>query len=318
MTFSKPWRSYSEQLQILKERGLAVPDEPFALHCLEHLNYYRLSAYRFPLAVLGDPDQFLPGVTFDDLWTLYHFDRTLRRLVIDASKRVEISVRSHWAYLMSQKYGPQGYEDSALFRDPITHTKMLAKLDEELSRSREDFVQHFRIKYKMLRPPIWAACEVFSFGQTSHFFEQLKLPADRQTIADPFGLDEKVLGSFLHHLTVIRNHAAHHGRLWNRRLAVTFTQPHHSRDLARNFVHDIEGRKRIYNTLTMLLHLLRIIEPQSHLPKQLCEQIENLDARYLYQMAFPADWQTRPLWAGCKPSVSTPNPGESSSEKSQP
>jgi abortive infection bacteriophage resistance protein len=51
---SKPAETYQQQLDRLKSRGLIVPDEPFALHVLEHHNYYRLSAYRFPFTVVGD------------------------------------------------------------------------------------------------------------------------------------------------------------------------------------------------------------------------------------------------------------------------
>ena len=80
----KPPKTYLEQLKILKGRGLKVLDEVRVLHLLEHHNYYRLSAYRFPLTLDGNPDQFKPGVTFDDLWTLYHFDRTLRQFVSEA------------------------------------------------------------------------------------------------------------------------------------------------------------------------------------------------------------------------------------------
>jgi abortive infection bacteriophage resistance protein len=79
MAFSKPPRTFPEQLEILKGRGLTVTDESFALHCLAHHNYYRLSAYRLPLAAANDPDQFKPGATFEQLWGLYCFDRHLRK-----------------------------------------------------------------------------------------------------------------------------------------------------------------------------------------------------------------------------------------------
>lgn len=100
MSCNKPAKTYLDQLQILRSRGLLVTNEDQALHCLEHHNYYRLSAYRFPLTVQGNPDQFLPDTTFDDLWNLYHFDRTLRQFVSEAVKRVEISVRARWAYVL--------------------------------------------------------------------------------------------------------------------------------------------------------------------------------------------------------------------------
>ena len=98
MSHSKDTHTYQEQLDLLKARGLVVADEPSALHCLEHHNYYRLSPYRFPFTPPRNRDVFRPGTTFEQLWALYTFDRQLRHLVIEACKSVEISLRSRWAY----------------------------------------------------------------------------------------------------------------------------------------------------------------------------------------------------------------------------
>jgi abortive infection bacteriophage resistance protein len=65
---SKPPKLYREQLAILGSRGLQIPDKSFALHCLAHQNYYRLSAYRFPFTMPGNPDQFIPDTGFPDDW----------------------------------------------------------------------------------------------------------------------------------------------------------------------------------------------------------------------------------------------------------
>jgi len=54
-----------------------------------------------------DFNQFKPGTTFEQLWELYDFDRRLRAIVLEASNRVEISVRSHWAYALGHKFGAQ-------------------------------------------------------------------------------------------------------------------------------------------------------------------------------------------------------------------
>lgn len=99
MACNKPPTTYAEQLDILKARGLAVADESVALHRLAHHNYYRLSAYRLPLTVPGNPDQFLPDTSFDTVWGLYVFDRQLRQLVSEALQRMEISVRARWTYV---------------------------------------------------------------------------------------------------------------------------------------------------------------------------------------------------------------------------
>jgi abortive infection bacteriophage resistance protein len=295
MSCNKPPQTYVEQLEILKSRGLVVVDEPRALHCLEHHNYYRLSAYRFPLTVLGNPDQFLPGITFDDLWTLYHFDRTLRQFVAEAVKRVEISVRARWAYVLAHAHGPQAYEHSPVFFNAQRHTDALARLDEELARSHEDFVPHYKRKYQTTRPPIWAVCEVMSFGLLSRFYENIKRDRDKKQIANTYSLSIHNLKSLLEHCAYIRNLCAHHSRLWNRRFTITVQLPQSSPAAVIPNLHPAEGR-RIYNTLVLLIHMLGIIEPASTWSSRLVTQLLALDAKFLPHMGFPADWQQRPLW----------------------
>ncbi|CAK0760372.1 hypothetical protein CCP3SC5AM1_2820002 [Gammaproteobacteria bacterium] len=166
---SKPAFTYRQQLDLLKSRGLVVPDEPFALHILEHHNYYRLSAYRFSFTVPGNVDQFQSGTTFTQLWNLYHFDRTLRQLVLEGCKRVEISTRSRLAYEIGHRLGPLAYLENQHFTHPIDHAKTLTKLDVEISRSQEEFIHHHREMLRMSWPPVWVLMEVASFG-ASHVF----------------------------------------------------------------------------------------------------------------------------------------------------
>jgi abortive infection bacteriophage resistance protein len=302
-TYTKPATDYSGQIAILARRGLVVPDPAFAAHCLAHHNYYRLSAYRFPLTVPNDPDQFLPGTTFEQLWALYDFDRQLRLLVHEACKRVEISVRSHWAYQVGHRHGSQAYENPSLFTDAVTHTQTLAKLDQELARSSEDFVAHFRTTYGTQRPPIWAVCEVMSFGQASLLYKMLAEPSLRQAIANAYQLDEKALGSFLHHLNLVRNICAHHARIWNRRFKISLqppiSKPAHlipSLDAVPTGVPHPMAPNKIYNTLVLLAHMMDIIQPVLNWRHRLRAHILTEAFPVASHMGFPSDWLTRPIW----------------------
>ncbi len=302
-TYAKPATDYSGQVAILAGRGLVIADSAFAEHCLAHHNYYRLSAYRFPLTTVDNSDQFLPGTTFEQLWALYDFDRRLRHLVLEACKRVEISVRSRWAYEVGHKHGAQAYENPSLFSDAVTHTKALTKLDQEMERSTEDFIAHFRTTYGTKRPPIWAACEVMSFGQTSVLYKILADPSLRQIIADTYYLDEKALGSFLHHLNVVRNTCAHHARLWNRHFKISLqppiSKPAHlipSLDPVPIGVPNPKAPNEIYNTLVMLAHMMDIIQPTIHWRHRLRAHVEAQIFPVASHMGFPADWLIRPIW----------------------
>jgi abortive infection bacteriophage resistance protein len=304
--FAKTAKTYAEQIAILQSRGLVVVDVAFAEHCLTHHNYYRLSAYRYPLAVHSQPDVFLTGTTFEQLWALYEFDRSLRRLVLEATKRVEISVRSRWAYEVGHAHGPLAYENPAFFKPAHRHIESLAKLDEELDRSTEEFVAHFRTTYGMKRPPIWAACEVMTFGLVSNFYRLLAVPALRQRIADTYRLDESTLTSFLHHLNTVRNTCAHHARLWNRRFTVSMRPPTTKPiDVVANFDPTLpptlsqwqpQAPNKLYNTLVMLGHLMDVIDSTARWRHRLREMLVAQSFPVTNQMGFPADWRKRSLW----------------------
>jgi abortive infection bacteriophage resistance protein len=300
MTPVKPAKTYRDQLDLLKRRGLTVPDEAFALHILEHHNYYRISAYRFPFTVARNPDEFRPGTTFQQIWDLYHFDRGLRQLVMAGCKRVEISVRSRWAYEVGHRLGPLAYLDNQHFNDPLVHARTLTTLDTEMARSKEQFITHHRKTLSLPWPPVWVIAEVASFGSISNLLVQLKSPAVRQSIADTYKLDELTFCSLFHHLSVIRNTAAHHSRLWNRKFAVTFQLPRKKpQHLWPNFfIHpSAQGNERkLYNSLVLLIHMVQVIEPTAKWPRHLVEHILTLDDTLLADMGFPTDWQIRPIW----------------------
>lgn len=302
MSAGKPPKTYREQIQILRDRGLEVPNPQAAEDCLAHHNYYRLSAYRFPLAIPGDPDRFQSGTRFDDLWELYHFDRALRQLVAEAVERIEVSVRSRWAYVLGHAHGSQAYEEPSVFRNAQRHTNALARLDEELNRSDEIFVTHYRQKYNMSRPPIWAACEVMSFGLLSRFYANIKREGDRKVMARTYGVSADQLKSLLEHCVYIRNLCAHHSRLWNRRFTITVQLPRTTPAPVIPNLNPAEPR-RLYNTLVLLVHMLQVIEPAAHWPDRLTAQLLSLDSKYHPQIGCPNNWQNLPLWKGLMPAA---------------
>lgn len=276
---------------------MAIPDHDRALRYLSHINYYRLRAYWLPFEAEADAGHsFRPGTTFDSALTLYVFDRKFRLLVLEAIERVEVSFRTHFAYELAMKYGSHAFMAARIFQNPRFHQQLLISLEEEIARSQEIFIEHYHKTYAdPTLPPIWAVCEVMSFGQLSKWFQNLKYRNDRKAIANAYEIDEKVLGSFMHHLTHIRNLVAHHCRLWNRKLTVTMTIPKHPGKLQELF--NPEAERRIYNTLAMLGYLMHLISPGTSWPvrvRQLIEECVDVDTN---AMGFPANWRDLSLWS---------------------
>ncbi len=199
--------------------------------------------------------------------------------------------------MLGHAYGPQAYEDPSNFRNYPPHAKQLSILDEELSRSDEVFVTRYRNKYGMNRPPIWAVCEVMSFGLLSRFYTNIRHDRDKKRIAQTYQLSIDVLKSLLEHSVYLRNLCAHHSRLWNRRFTVTVALPT-SRPavLIPNF--HPEQDRRLYNSLVLLIHMLRIIEPDSRWPLRLMDHIGRLDPKLIPNMGFPDRLAVTPHLAG--------------------
>src|SRR5262245_56089706 len=159
MKFTKPSISIADQLALLERRGMSVPDHVHAAHCLQHISYYRLRAYWLPFeeaAPAAGDHKFQTGTSFDDVLALYVFDRRLRLLVMDAMERVEVSLRGSWARHLAMKYGPHGYLDPSHYDRTDRYVKAYANLIEEIDRSKDTFIVHYKQKYHDPKhPPIW-------------------------------------------------------------------------------------------------------------------------------------------------------------------
>jgi abortive infection bacteriophage resistance protein len=289
--FDKPATTYAEQLALLQQRGMSINDEAGAEFYLEHLNYYRLGAYWLPFESDHTTHQFKSGTCFDDVLRLYFFDRELRLLVLDAIERIEVSVRSQWAYQLGHLHSPHAHLDSTLFSRYWQEN--LKRLTDEVNRADEIFIQHMLATYSEPLPPVWAVCEVMSLGLLSRWYTSLQPKSTRRAIANPYGIDESVLGSWLQHLSLVRNLCAHHSRLWNREFAITPKMPKSkSQQIAQQFV---PGSRKLYNTLVILLHFLNVISPRHGCRSRLKALIAKHSIP-VAAMGFPLDWKKRSIW----------------------
>lgn len=291
--FIKPATTYAEQVALLQWRGMQIADTARAEFYLQHINYYRLGAYWLPFEANHGTHVFRPGTRFEDVLNLYVFDRELRLLVLDAIERIEVSVRSLWAYQMAHKHGSHAHLIKELAQKPGHWQSNLVKLEREVIRSDETFIRHLTTTYSEALPPVWAVCEVMSLGLLSRWYGTLKPMPTRRAIANAYRVDQGVLESWLHHLAYIRNTCAHHSRLWNREFTITPELPRSKPEaLAREFIH---GSRKLYNTLVLILHFMDIIAPDHHWRVRLKALLSGHSVS-VAAMDFPADWEARLIW----------------------
>lgn len=277
---------------------MAAPDKMVAAHYLQHISYYRLRAYWLPFedaAPTEGDHKFKDGVSFDDVLALYVFDRRLRLLIMDAIERVEVSLRGCWAHHLAMKYGPHGYLDPTLYQHADRYAQSFTTLIGEVKKSKDTFINHYKSKYDdPEHPPIWMTAEIISLGQLSMWFSNLKHRYDRQAIAKPYGVDEKILVSLAHHLTYIRNICAHHGRLWNKQVTVKMMVPNSPASLKLAMNSASQGR--IYNTLAVLGYLMAIVAPGNHWRRQVVELLDSCALADPVAMGVPANWKSLGAW----------------------
>ena len=295
--FTKPSLTIQDQIALLRQRGMVIADQSAAEHALAHISYYRLRAYWYTFEVdpANQTHMLHNGTTFEQVLSLYDFDRKLRLLINDAIERIEVAARGSWALHLALNYGPHGYLDRNLYpRDP-RFQRNLTQLQEEISRSHDTFITHYGNTYSVPPlPPVWMVAEVMSFGLLSKWISLLSGRQDRVAIARPLGLNERIFTSFLHHLATIRNVCAHHGRLWNRRLTVTATLPTSPSDLSSAM--NQAASRQIYNSLAIMAFILGHIAPDSDWKQRLLKLLQRHPTGDLAAMGFPPAWITLHIW----------------------
>ena len=327
MRYDKPALSIAEQVERLKQRGLRFDDDTRVRHYLTHIGYYRLSAYWLPFeqpVTNGQSrnHQFQPGTSFDQVLSLYIFDRQLRLLVMDAIERIETAIRTHWAHALATRHGPHAHLDASLFKSPWQHASDIARMAGDLQESRETFIAHYRRQYtEPYLPPIWAVVETLSLGALSRWFKATKSTDVKREVARSLGMPTiEILEQVLHAFTPVRNVCAHHGRLWNRRF--TLQLPYIKRLKDQMVIeHVIAARKQtapcgqcgvpaeqeqtgvqeqpsrqLYNYLLVMAHLMQRINPNSSWQARLRQHVQSASADQQQAMGFPAGWERMAIW----------------------
>lgn len=300
VSYTKQPTTFADQVNLLEQRGLLIPDRQKAEFYLSQLNYYRFAAYCLPFEQDHASHKFQAGTQFDEVLNLYIFDRELRLLALDAIERFEVSLRTQLAYHLSHNHATAHPQlKPQIFHNPVIYGACLNKLDNDINRSREDFIKHLIQKYEELQPPIWAVVELMTMGQLSKWFSNIEARTDRQAISRIYGLDEKIMTSFCEHLSLVRNHAAHHARLWNRDFTkIPILPKRGDQKLISSLlsVPDTDRRlRKLYNTFVLLAYLMNTICGESHWIDRLKALISahNIDSA---KMGFPTAWQQKDIW----------------------
>lgn len=301
----KIFKTLDEQINILESKGLEIDDVEEAKEILFRENYFFVSGYRHIFMKNNEKDHFIKGTTFDELYSMFVFDRMIRNIMFKYILIIENNIKSIISYQMSKKYGykEKDYLNPKNFtHDPLKTRQVHDILDKTRRQLRVNGKQHtatlhYIDNYGYI--PMWILVKVLSFGIISELYNILK-NEDKQLIADVYHLDYETLSIYLSLLSNLRNVCAHEEVLYDHRTQRDLPDSRYHKFLDIQKVDDdyIYGKNDLFAIVIILKQLLTE-EEFREFAYELGYEIDVLDGRVdtvplitiLNRIGFPINWR---------------------------
>ena len=298
----KKFKTLDEQIDILRHKGLTIMDPKYAKNVLLRENYFFLNGYRH--LFVNKDKTFKQGTTFEELYSSFLFDRSLRNIVFKYLLVIENNLKSIFSYQLSKKYGYK--EKDYLKNDNFTTApEKQAQLNDLLRKMKRQIrvngtqhsaTQHYASNYGYI--PLWILVKVLSFGIISELFQVLK-PEDQKEIANVFGVDIDTLIVYLPILANYRNLCAHEDILYENKTQKAIDDTVYHQLLKIEKVED-EYAKGKYDLFALVIIMKQLLETEAF--KNMSYEIENVIETLNYnlhtikidkvldRMGFPLNW----------------------------
>lgn len=315
--YMKEFKSIDKQIDLLKNRGLKFKDEKFARNMLLQNNYYNIiNGYKDLFIKPHTKDIFLDGTSFEEIFALYNFDKSLKEIYLEYILKIENNIKSMIAYYFSENHGNDNYlklNNFENFNDIHSVTlekkqkrikniqELISIINKEIAKTidTKDYMQHYMLNYGFV--PLWVVVNILSFGQISKFFELMK-QKERILISRHYCIDNNDLVQFIKILAYFRNLCAHDDRIYNAKVPKYLYIPD-------TFIHQTLGIEKVngmYNkgkndlfALTIVLWKLLDLQDSINFYTKLHQNIKKLESELktirvedvLNKMNFPNNWE---------------------------
>lgn len=296
MQYTKSPETLEQCCSVLESRGLVIDDRERAIKYLKNVGYFRLTGYMFHLQSKDGNHTFAKGTTFDDIISLYQFDKKLRGVISEYLERIEICLRANLTDKYSATHGFFWYNNSDLFEDQGIFDNINKEIREAFDDPKEQFLKWFKYKYTSEDiPPSNMALEILSLGKLARLYKALKNKDGKLEFAKEFELPSATITSWYIYLANVRNICAHHSRLWNKKITADrpiFPNREKYRFRGENFE---DSNTTLYGIISLIDRLLISFNPQN----TFTQKIEHLIVEYSIdttQMGFPESWEETANW----------------------
>lgn len=304
MSRAKVFKTIDEQISILESKGLEIPEKEFAKIVLLKENYFFLSGYRHIFMKQNKDSKFIAGTTFNELYTMFLFDRKIRNIFFKNILVVENNIKSLLSYQLSKKYGfkERDYLNPDNFTKDPMRERQVADIIEKMKRQirvngqKHSATIHYLSNYGYI--PLWILVKVLSFGITSELYTILKSD-DQDEIASFYKLDSSTLSIYLTMLANYRNLCAHEDILFDHRTqkSIPDSKYHYLLKLPQIEEEYVYGKNDLFAIVLIFKHMLSRREFNSFVDEinnELSDLINNIKVLspdvLLNKIGFPDNW----------------------------
>lgn len=210
----KEFKTLNEQIEIFKSKGLMIDNPEYTKNVLFRENYFFINGYRHLFMKSNVDRRYIEGTTFEEIYSLFLFDRTFRNILFKNILIVENNIKSIISYQLSLKYGyrekeylvPKNFTTNKDKTRQVTDILKKMKRQINLNAAQHSATSHYVNNYGYI--PLWVLVKVLSFGIVGELYSILK-KEDQMAISDIYNLDIDTLLNYLTILSNYRNLCAH-------------------------------------------------------------------------------------------------------------
>lgn len=220
---SKPFKTYEELIEILKQRNLNIEPADKTYANLAIYGYYNIvTGYKKPFLKNVNTEDFIDGISFDNIKLLYEFDNSLRTLLFPFLNTMELFIKNIIVHEFAKQYGELGYTTLSNYNIYNQKSKdkalsVISFLNDHINKSKQDCIVHYKKKHGEV--PIWVLFTTLTFGTVQQFFEVLH-PLLKLNIIKimntRFNTNMSLMdfGVYLNAFVALRNSTAHRDRIY--------------------------------------------------------------------------------------------------------
>ena len=300
----KNFKTINEQVEILKNKGLIIEDEISVKETLLRENYFFIMGYRHAFMTSPKERKFIPGTTFDEVYSLFTFDRNFRNVIFKNVLVIENQLKSVISYQLSKKYGykEKEYLNPKNFTQDHNKARRVRDLIDKMKRqirinaTTHNATVHYMNNYGYI--PLWVLVKVLSFGIVCELYTILK-KEDQIEVAEVFNTTPQVLEDILIILSNYRNLCAHEDIVFEHKTerVIPDTKYHNLMNIPQMDGEYIYGKNDLFAVIIIFKILLKNKEFRLMM-KEIEYEIELLDGRIdsisinkiLDRMGFPKNY----------------------------